>query len=238
MPRISARSGGVLMVMAACWMLGSHAVRASEEAVDRETQAALALDAHPGRGAAQFARYCARCHGSQAQGDASRAIPSLAGQRFTYLLRQLANFAGGERDSGAMHQVVSRKEMREPQNWVDIAAYLNKTAPLQRAQTGDGMDLARGQGIFHEQCASCHRADAHGNQDGFVPSLRHQHYAYLVIQMHKLGEGYRHNADEDLMGFLQSLDDRDMNATADFLSRLRGRGAVHKVMRNDGVVVD
>jgi hypothetical protein len=29
-----------------------------------------------------------------------------------------------------------------------------------------------------------------------------------------------------------------MSATADFLSRLRGRGAVHKIMRNDGVVVD
>jgi cytochrome c553 len=237
MPRISFVSGGGLMAMAACWMLGSHAVCASEEAVDRETQAALALDAHPDRGAAEFARYCARCHGAQAQGDASRAIPSLAGQRFTYLVRQLADFAGGERDSDTMHQVVSRKEMREPQNWVDIAAYLNKTAS-QRAQTGNGMDLALGQGIFHEQCASCHRADAHGNRDGFVPSLRHQHYAYLVIQMHKLGEGYRHNVDENLMRFLQGFDDRDMNATADFLSRLRGPGAIHKVMRNDGVVVD
>ena len=237
MPRISARSGGML-AMAACWLLGSVDVCASEEAVDLTTQTALALDAHPDRGAAQFARYCTRCHGSQAQGDASRAIPSLAGQRFTYLVRQLANFAGGERDSDTMHQVVSRKEMREPQNWVDIAAYLNKTAPSQRAQTGDGMDLMLGQRIFREQCASCHRADAHGNGDGYVPSLRHQHYAYLAMQMHKLGEGYRHNVDENLMGFLQSFDDRDMNATADFLSRLRGPGAVHKVMRNDGVVVD
>ena len=237
MPRISAGSGGVLMAMAACWMLGSHAV-ASEETVDRETQAALALDAQPEVGAAQFARFCARCHGSQAQGDAGRAIPSLAGQRFNYLVRQLANFAGGERDSDTMHVVVSRKEMREPQTWVDIAAYLNKTAPSQRTQSGDGNDLALGQGIFHEQCASCHRADAHGNGDGFVPSLRNQHYAYLDSQLHKLGEGYRHNVDANLIRFLQSFDDRDMNATADFLSRLRGPGAVHKVMRNDGVVVD
>ena len=224
------------MAMAACWMLGSHAVYASEEAVDRETQAALALDAHPDRGAAQFTRYCAGCHGARAQGDASRAIPSVAGQRFTYLVRQLANFAGGERASDIMHRVVSRKEMHAPQNWVDIAAYLNKTTPSQPAQTGDGTELALGEGIFREQCVSCHRADAHG--DGYVPSLRHQHYAYLVIQMHKLGEGYRHNVDENLMRFLQSFDDRDVNATADFLSRLRGSGAVHKVMRNDGVVVD
>jgi cytochrome c553 len=238
MPRSSARSGGILIAMAACWIIGCDAVWASEEAVDRETQAALALDAHPDRGAAQFARHCARCHGSQAQGDASGAIPSLAGQRFTYLVRQLANFAGGERDSDTMHRVISRKEMREPQTWVDIAAYLNRTAPSSRAQTGSGMDLKLGEGIFHEECASCHRADAHGNGDGFVPSLRNQHYAYLVIQIHKLGEGYRHNVDENLMRFLHNFDERDMTATADFLSRLRGPGAVHKIMRNDGVVVD
>jgi cytochrome c553 len=231
MPRFSFVSCGFLIAII-CSMMGSHAVSASEEAVDRQTQAALILDVHPDRGAAQFARYCARCHGSQAQGDASRAIPNLAGQRFTYLVRQLANFAGGERDSDTMHLVQSRKEMREPQTWVNIAA------PSHRAQTGDGAALALGQGIFHEQCASCHRTDAHGNGDGFVPSLRNQHYAYLVIQMHKLGEVYRHNVDENLTRFLQSFDDRDMTATADYLSRLRGPGAVHKVMRNDGVVVD
>jgi hypothetical protein len=56
--------------------------------------------------------------------------------------------------------------------------------------------------------------------------------------MHKLGEGRRHNVDEDLVRFLHSFDEQDMNATADYLSRLRGPGAVHKVMRNDGVVVD
>lgn len=238
MPRFSARNCGLVIAMATWSILGSHMACASEEAVDRETQAALALDAHPDRGAAQFARHCTRCHGSQAQGDASRAIPSLAGQRFTYLVRQLANFAGGERDSDTMHQVVSRKEMRDPQTWVDIAAFVNKTAPPPHAQTGDGMDLALGQGIFREQCASCHRPDAHGNGDGFVPSLRHQHYAYLVIQMHKLGEGYRHNVDENLMRFLHAFDDRDISATADYLSRLRGPGAVRKVMRDDGVVVD
>jgi cytochrome c553 len=235
---ISAPGGRLLIATAACWLLVSTTAWASEEAVDRATQAALSLDAHPDRGAALFARHCTDCHGVQAQGDASRAIPSLAGQRFAYLVRQLANFAGGERDNDTMHRVVSRKQMREPQTWVDVAAYLNKSAPSQRAQYGDGRHLALGQGIFHEQCASCHRGDAHGNGDGFVPSLRNQHYAYLVNQMHKLGEGNRHNVDENLVRFLHSFDDQDMNATADFLSRLRGPGAVRKIMRNDGVVVD
>ena len=42
----------------------------------------------------------------------------------------------------------------------------------------------------------------------------------------------------DLVRFLASFDDEDIRATADYLSRLRGPGAVHKIMRNDGVVVD
>jgi cytochrome c553 len=72
-----------------------------------------------------------------------------------------------------------------------------------------------GRGIFHEQCASCHRIDARGDGDGFVPSLRNQHYRYSVSQMHKLGEGRRHNVYEDLVRFLRSFDEQDMNATAD-----------------------
>lgn len=36
-----------------------------------------------------YARDCSNCHGAQGQGDAFRAIPRLAGQHYTYLLRQL-----------------------------------------------------------------------------------------------------------------------------------------------------
>jgi cytochrome c553 len=235
---ISAPCTGVLAAITAVFALVSGGSRASEEAVDRATQSALSLDVHPDRGALQFSRYCARCHGSQAQGDANRAIPALAGQRFAYLVRQLANFAGFERDSNTMHGVLSQIELRGPQAWVDIAAFLNRASSIHRAQIGDGTHVTLGGGIFHEQCASCHRNDAHGDGDGFVPSLRNQHYRYLVNQMHKLGEGRRHNVDEDLVRFLGNFDEKDMNAVADYLSRLRGPGAVHKVMRNDGVVVD
>ncbi len=52
--------------------------------------------------------------------------------------------------------------------------------------------------------------------------------------MHKLGDGRRYNVDENLVRFLHSFDEQDMNATADYLSRLRRVGAVHKVMRADG----
>jgi cytochrome c553 len=229
---------GVVTVLIAFFALAGAAARASDETVDRATQAALSLDAHPDRGATLFGHHCARCHGVQAQGDANRAIPALAGQRFAYLIRQLANFAGAERDSDTMHRVVSQNELQGPQSWVDIAAFLNRAPLANRAQIGGGTHVMLGRGIFHEQCATCHRSDGHGDADGFVPSLRNQHYSYLVRQMHKLGEGRRHNVDEDLVRFLRGFDDQEMKATADYLSRLRGPGAVHTLMRADGVVVD
>jgi cytochrome c553 len=231
-------AGGVIPAFAVWFALSGADARASEESVDRATKAAQSLDAHPDRGGAQFARHCARCHGPQAQGDAQGTIPALAGQRFAYLVRQLANFDGGERDSGTMHRVVSQQDIRGPQTWVDIASFLNRLPRSGRAQTGEGSRLALGRATFQEQCASCHAGDAHGDDDGYVPSLRNQHYAYLLGQMHKLGQGYRHNVDENLVRFLGDFDDQDMRATADYLSRLRGPGAVHEVMRLDGVVVD
>jgi cytochrome c553 len=226
------------MIALAVMALLSLPSPASEESVDRKTQAALSLDAHPDRGADLFARRCARCHGTAAQGNAARIIPALAGQRFKYLVRQLADFAGSERESDAMHGVTSQQEMRSPQAWVDVAAYLNAAPMSHRAQTGSGAQVQLGRAIFSVECASCHSADAHGDPEGFVPAMRNQHYSYLMAQLHKLGEGYRHNVDENLVLFIKSLDDEDLSATADYLSRLQGPGAVHRVMRDDGVVVD
>jgi cytochrome c553 len=228
----------IAVMVCALFALESSLASASEEAVDRTTQQALELDVHPKRGASVFRESCSRCHGIEAQGDASRAIPALAGQRFKYIVRQLANFAGAERDSATMHHVITQNELREPQSWVDIAAYLNNVPVTRPAQVGDGAHIGLGRGIFHEQCASCHRADAHGDAEGFIPSLRHQHYSYLVAQLKKLAEGYRHNVDEDLVRFLRSFDDEEIRATADYLSRLPAPINVHKTMRHDGTVVD
>ncbi len=210
----------------------------AEERVDHRTEEALAMDAHPVRGKELYVEYCSRCHGAKGQGNADKVIPALAGQRFTYLVRQLANFAGAERESRTMHGVAIQPAINDPQNWVNIAAYLSRLAPPADTQIGSGEATLLGRGIFHEQCASCHGVDASGDHDGFVPSLRHQHYAYLDRQMHKLADGYRHNADADLVRFMRSFDARDMRGTADYLSRLRGPGKIRNTMRQDGVVVN
>ncbi|MBS0398690.1 MAG: c-type cytochrome [Proteobacteria bacterium] len=225
----------LLMAMLA---LGTGTSTASEESVDRATKSALALDAHPKAGALLYARNCQSCHGEKAGGDPARNIPTLAGQRFTYLVRQMADFAGRERDSREMHRALSGAELKIPQAWVDIAAWLSALPMTPVVQNGDGKHLGLGEGIFREQCASCHREDARGDDDGYVPSLRGQHQGYLATQIHGLANGRRHNLDENLMRFFNSFEDPDIAAVADYLSRLKGAGQSRQKMRDDGTVVD
>lgn len=235
----SARAKAGICALAAMAMLApTTAARASEEAVDQATKTALSLDVHPGAGRSIYIGRCATCHGTAAFGDPGRGIPALAGQRFAYVVRQLADFSGDERESAAMHQVVSRQSMRAAQSWADVAAYVSRLPANPAAETGDGSHAALGRGIFHEQCASCHQLDAGGDQDGLVPSLRGQNFSYLVTQLRKLAQGSRHNADEDLARFLRGFDEQEIDGVADYLSRQHEPGRNHQVMRQDGTVVD
>jgi cytochrome c553 len=211
---------------------------ANEEKADNLTQSALGMDAHPDSGKIQFERSCSRCHGQHAEGDDARLAPALAGQRFVYLVRQMSNFGAAERDNAAMYHVVSAARLAEPQVWNDIAAYLNRLPVTEVAETGAGTTVALGRGIFHEQCASCHSADASGDKEGFVPSLRNQHYQYLVSQLHGLADGHRRNGDPSLALFMRSFDAADMVAVADYLSRQQGKATSHEHMLGNGVVVN
>jgi cytochrome c553 len=214
------------------------AARASEESVDQVTQTALSLDVHLKHGRELFIAQCTSCHGRTGYGDSSRSIPALAGQRFAYIVRQLANFSGDERENDTMHHVVARSNMRGAQSWADVAAYVSRLPANPTAETGDGTYLGRGRGIFREQCASCHQPDAGGDQDGLVPALKGQHYSYLLGQLRQLAADRRHNVDEDLLRFIQSLDEQEKEGVADYLSRQHEPGKNHQVMRKNGTLVD
>jgi cytochrome c553 len=163
-------------------------------------------------------------------------IPALAGQRRAYLIKQLADFTEEERLSREMHRVVSAPEMAEPQTWADIAGHLNSLNRARFPQTGDGRGLELGEAIFREQCSSCHEEDGRGDDDGFIPSLRDQHYSYLVREVRSIASWHRFNVDADFVRFLDSLDREEVTAVADYLSRLRGPVKDRDRMNNDGTV--
>lgn len=212
--------------------------RAEVESVDQLVRNTMALDRHPDRGRTLFGRYCSSCHGAEGGGDAQKIIPSLAGQRQAYLIKQLADFSQRQRDSKLMHAVVSQAPLRDPQAWADIAAYLNGNPPAQSHETGDGKDLELGEAIYGEQCASCHEEDGRGDDDGFVPSLRDQHYSYIVQQVQNLAAWHRRDVDENLIRFLNSFDQQERMAVADYLSRMRGDTQDRMKLNDDGTAGD
>jgi len=213
-------------------------VSASPTRVDQLVRTALQLDPNTARGAALYDEHCARCHGPQALGSATNVIPALAGQRRAYLIKQLADFTELERESPDMHSVVSRAALAEPQVWSDVAAYLNGLPVVRFPETGDGQGVELGEAIFQEQCAACHEEDARGDDDGFVPSLRNQHYSYLVRQVRSLASWHRSSVDADLVRYLDSLDTDELTSVADYLSRLRGPTRDRLRMHDDGTVSD
>lgn len=219
-------------------LLSSLAASAAPERVDELIVTTLELEPHLDRGAAIYRRNCESCHQAGAGGSASKFIPSLAGQRRAYLIKQLADFAQAERSSTKMHAVVAQREVREPQEWADLTAYLNSLPVSQDNEIGDAKHLALGEAAYRQWCQSCHEEDGRGDDDGFVPSLRNQHYSYLLQQTLALARSHRRNVDPDLVRFLGSLEAEEVVGLADYTSRMRGPIQDRAKLRDDGSVGD
>jgi cytochrome c553 len=222
---VRARSTGpasLVLIIGAVLAFDACLAAVSEAGVDHQTEAAIAMQGNAKRGREQFNRLCARCHGAGASGDAEHGVPVLAGQRSAYLIRQLASFSGEQRESVAMHRVLSAKELQEPQAWADLAAYISSAPVPQVSRTGSGRHLGLGEATYRIQCASCHYEDGRGDVDGLVPSLRNQNYRYLLRQVQRLAEFHRHNIDENIARLLHSLHDDEARGVADYMSRFRG----------------
>ncbi len=224
-------------LLSAFLLLTIGAALASEQPTDRLNPAAVGVQGYPDQGARTFTRYCSSCHGSQGEGDGDRAVPALAGQRFAYLVRQMSHIRSAKRDKAGVYHVTLGKRV-SPELGNDIAVYLNRLPPISGAKTGDGANVELGGAIFREQCTTCHAGDAGGDKAGVVPSLRNQHYNYIVNEMHRLADGRVPEADQGLVLFMRSLNEGDITAVADYLSRLHGPGSPHRRMLSNGIIVN
>lgn len=232
------RVSRLMVVASLAGSLMAGVAAASPLTVDEKVRNALQLDQNVENGRQLYEAQCAECHGPRALGSARKVIPSLAGQRRAYLIKQLADFSELERSSRDMHSVVSRQQLSNEQAWADLSGYLNSLPRASFPQTGDGRGLELGEAIFQDQCASCHEEDARGDDDGFVPSLRDQHYSYLVRQIRSIASWHRLNVEADLVRYLDSMDTEEATAVADYLSRMRGPVKDRDRMNDDGTVND
>ena len=87
---------------------------------------------------------------------------------------------------------------------------------------GPGRNSARGGELFKSACESCHGEAAIGSDDLGIPVLHGQHYHYLVRQMRDIMRSHRVNTPPDLALLMHGMSTEDIEAIADYLSRLDG----------------
>jgi cytochrome c553 len=186
---------------------------------NREYEQALALTPDVANGLAIY-RECAACHKPEGWGSTTGSVPQIAGQHRSVVIKQLADFRAGNRDSALMIPYASAESIGGAQAVADVAAYVSTLEISVANGQGAGSDLKLGQRLYQKDCAECHGASGEGNNDGLAPRLQAQHYKYLLRQFQWIHDGKRRNADAEMVALIQQYDDRQMKAVLDYSSRL------------------
>ena len=83
---------------------------------------------HLDHGEILYQRQCSACHGTDGGGDAATTVPRVAGQHYTYLLRQLYDAVGGRRPNFSV-QHIRLLEPFERDDFVGLADYMSRLMP-------------------------------------------------------------------------------------------------------------
>ncbi|HTS55759.1 MAG TPA: c-type cytochrome [Burkholderiales bacterium] len=191
--------------------------------------ASPALAQFGGRGDAAKAQstvtaVCAACHGVDGNSQVP-TNPSLAGQHFSYIYKQLTDYKAGRRKNPIMNGIVanlSDEDMR------DLAAYFSTQKPKPGAAKDRALVLA-GQRLYRgglsdtgvPACSACHSPDGAGIPAQY-PRLAGQHLDYTLAQLQSFRSGARDNDPNAMMRTIAGrLTDKDMAALASYVSGLR-----------------
>ena len=144
-------------------------------------------------------RYCTTCHGADGRGNEAVRAPRLAGMEPWYLRRQLENYRAGIRgahpddiEGVAMRAMAVKLTDESIQDIIEWAGGWNYV-PAEHTVSGD-LDAGR---ALYRTCATCHGADAEGDEALGAPALAGQNDWYMVVQLGNFLAGYRgaHPAD-------------------------------------------
>ena len=107
------------------------------------------------------------------------------------------------------------------QEIADIAAYL-QALPLKSLPEakGPGTALDKGKELYGKDCAVCHGDRGEGESSKFMPLLAGQHYRYLAREMELIRDGKRGNANPEMAKVISNYRNDDLEAVADYISRL------------------
>lgn len=213
--QIHAKVGLLLLAVAA--PLASVAQSPATFALIKDS---MALTPNRESGAHLYMQYCTACHQRSAWGNGPGDVPTLAGQREYYILEQLAQFSTLDRPKQEMHAAVTRPEIARPQALRDLSAYIASRPRNPDPDHGDGRQLQAGEGVYTRSCAMCHGKEGEGSQEEPIPAVGGQHYGYLLVQLRNFAKGHRTNAEPPVIDFTGNLAPGEIEAVADYVSRL------------------
>ena len=188
-----------------------------KKAAEKEKIAALELKGDPARGREPY-KVCAACHLDSGAGRNDGTFPQLAGQHPSVIIKQVADIRAGVRDNPVMHPFSTT--LTDPLELADVAAYIQTLKVPTDNQKGAGTELALGKKLYEKDCVSCHGKNGEGDAAKFYPVLAGQHYAYVLRQAQEIRDGKRKNSHGDMMKSIKKLGDNELQAIADYLSRL------------------
>lgn len=162
------------------------------------------------------------CHGAAGEGLSDGTFPKLAGQHASVVRIQLEAIRTGARSNPIMQPHVAA--LSDPRDVADVAAFVAAMPRNEVCQAGPGDDLARGERLYDEACASCHGAAGQGDAEAGVPWVACQHYAYLLRRARKLAS-WGTNAHPETSPPLARLTDAELRAVMDHAARLPASAA-------------
>jgi cytochrome c553 len=191
-----------------------------QEQAAREIEKALVLEPNIENGL-EIYRDCALCHKPEGWGLVSGTVPQLAGQHRKVIIKQLADIRAGNRDNFSMVPYSSVESIGGAQAVADVAGYIDSLEMSVDTGKGSGKDLELGERLYVKNCARCHGAQGEGDDDAYVPRIQAQHYKYLVRQFEWIRDGKRRNANSEMVDQIQRFEQREIDATLDYVSRLK-----------------
>jgi len=152
---------------------------------------------------------CKKCHNSDGISD-DEEVPSIAGQRRTYMYKQMMDFKNKVRDNRDMYKAMRKLSSDD---MVHVAAWYES---LEAAPQVGGQKM-----LVMKVCDSCHDKDIveEDNKIEVAPILRGQMRLYLEASMQQFKEADRSN---DLFERMQSVSHKLTDDEIKRLSRYYG----------------
>ena len=186
----------------------------------QEYDKALTLAPDVANGLAIY-RECAACHEPEGWGHTTGSVPQIAGQHRKVVIKQLADFRAGNRDSVLMAPYATVESIGGTQALADVAEYISTLEMSVENGKGPGTDLELGESLYRKRCMNCHGENGEGSNDDLTPRIQAQHYKYMLRQFQWMRDDKRRNVSEKMTALSLALDDREISAVLDYSSRLQ-----------------